>query len=170
MPAFGKVPKEVPRETSMALLAPAFRVTVEAVIEELQAAGFDPVVAETLRTSERQRFLFGFGRDYDDGRGVVTHSQDADETWHHYGCAVDIWSRSQLWRAPDEFWKKLHQLARKYGLISGADWDNDGVMDDWDKPHIQIGPPARRSPSPRSARLFADGGFEAVWKELGVAA
>lgn len=169
MPVFGTVPKEVPRDSSTTSLAPGFRVIVDAVIDDMRLAGFDAVVFETGRTSERQRFLYGFGRDYDDGRGVVTHSSDADETWHFYGLAVDIISRSKLWNAPDEFWKKLHQVGRARGLRSGADWDNDGVMDDWDKPHMQ---PAhlKRSPSPRAARLHAEGGNSRVWQEVGMAA
>ena len=134
---------------------------------ESAATTWHGIVAETLRTPERQQFLYGFGRRYDDGRGVVTYSSDADETWHGFGLAADVWSRSKLWRAGDEFWKKLHQLARKHGLVSGADWDNDGEMDDWDKPHLQWGAPMRRSPSPRAARLMKDGGFEAVWREVG---
>jgi hypothetical protein len=166
MPRFGKVPKEVPRETGVDNLAPVFRSKLEAVLEEMEAAGFDPIIAETIRTDARQRFLHGFGREYDDGRGIVTHSEDADETWHHFGLAADVWSRSKLWKAPDDFWRKLHELGRKHGLVSGADWDNDGVMDDWDKPHLQMGPPMRRSPSPRASRLQAQGGNQAVWKEV----
>lgn len=164
-----KPPAEVPRETSLAGLAPSFRLHVEQILDEMAVAGFDPIVAETLRTDARQRFLYGFGREYDDGRGIVTHSSDADETWHSFGLAVDIWSRSKLWRAPDEFWKKLHQLVRQHGLLSGADWDNDGVMDDWDKPHFQWGAPMRRSPSPRASRVKETGGNAAVWTEVGAA-
>jgi hypothetical protein len=142
---------------------------VDTLIEDMRQAGYDAMIFETGRTSVRQQFLYGFGREYDDGRGVVTYSKDADETWHFYGLAADIVSRSKLWNAPDEFWKKLHQLARQHGLRSGADWDNDGVMDDWDKPHVQ---PAnlKRSPSPRAARLYASGGSVAVWQEVGMAA
>lgn len=165
---------EPPRITALDGLAPRFRAKVERVLQGLRDAGFDPIVFESLRTDERQWYLYGFGRDYNDGRvedgQFVTNSQDGDETWHHFGLAVDIVSRSKLWRAPNEFWKKLHQLARANGLVSGADWDNDGYMDDWDKPHIQWGPPMRRSPSPRAARLEAQGGNAAVWREVGAAA
>jgi len=165
--ALPKPPTEVPVQKGMDGLAPRFRARVEAIVQGMRDAGYDPVVFETLRTHERQRFLYGFGRDYDDGRGVVTHSSDSDETWHGFGLAVDVVSRSRLWQAPEEFWKKLHQLVRANGCVSGADWDNDGVMDDWDKPHFQWGPPMRRSPSPRAARLQSEGGNEAVWREVG---
>ena len=43
----------------------------------MKLRGLDAIVAETLRTDERQEFLYGFGRDYDDGRGIVTHSRAA---------------------------------------------------------------------------------------------
>ena len=47
-----------------------------AIVKEMADAGHNAKVFETLRTAERQEFLYGFGRQYDDGRGTVTKVQD----------------------------------------------------------------------------------------------
>lgn len=162
-------PKEVPVNRDVLTLAPKFRAAVEELLMRHRAYGHDPIVFETLRTEERQRFIYGFGRDYDDGRGVVTYSQSADETWHAFGLAVDIISQSKQWDAPKRFWRDLETIAESLGLVSGRDWDGDDATKERfvDSPHVQFGKPMRRSPSPRAARLLAEGGFEAVWREVG---
>lgn len=153
----------------MSGLAPLFRVRVEAVLSDMVAWGFDPWVFETLRTDARQRFLFGFGRTWDDGRGVVTRSETALDTWHGYGLAVDIIDRKLLWKADRWFWETLGLSAQRHGLVWGADWNANGRSDDEglvDRPHIQWGAPMRRSPSVRAAELLRSGGMPAVWREV----
>jgi hypothetical protein len=166
------LPHEIPASRDLSRLAPRFLGAVLCVLNRMRALGHDPIIAETLRTEDRQRYLFGFGREYDDGRGIVTHSRNADETWHAFGLAVDIVSESTGWEAPAQFWLDLEAAAEAEGLISGRDWDGDDVTTEHflDSPHIQWGKPMRRSPSPRAARLFALGGLEAVWREVGAAA
>lgn len=155
-------PDEPQRITSLDTLAPKFRAALEACLDGVRKAGYDPIVWETLRTGARQQWIYGFGREWDDGRGVVSHSADADESWHAFGLAADVVSRSKLWNAPTEFWKVLGREAKANGLFWGGDFDSFP-----DRPHIQFGEPMRRSPSPRAARLMASGGFDAVWKEVG---
>jgi hypothetical protein len=155
-------PPEVPVVRSPEGLAPAFRVKVESLLDRMRTRGHDPFVFESTRTDERQTYLYGFGRTYDDGRGVVTHSSDADETWHHFGLAVDIISKKHLWDAPKRFWADLGVLSAALGLQWGGAWKSFK-----DLPHVQWGAPMRQSPSPRAARLLASGGMEAVWREVG---
>lgn len=167
---FGTVPAEVKAVRDLSVLAPKFRKALEAGMARLMALGFDPVVVETLRTHDRQRFLHGFGRDYDDGRGIVTFSSDADETWHGYGLAADVIPRREGYGAPSWVWAAYGRAWRAEGLRWGADWDHDGETKDetfLDYPHVQWGPPMRRSPSPRAARLVQSGGPPAVWREVG---
>ena len=68
-------PDEVPRERRLSTLAPKFAASVETILVELEAAGHPGKVFETARTDARQAWLFGMGRDYDDGRGVVTKAR-----------------------------------------------------------------------------------------------
>ena len=153
-------------------LAPRFREAVERVLERMRADGHDPLVFETLRTEQRQQFIYGFGREYDDGRGVVTHSESAADTWHGYGLAVDIVSASKLWSASKQFWISLGIAVREEGLIWGADWNSNGRSDDErfvDRPHVQWGNGMRRSPSSKAVQLMATGGYQAVWAAVGAA-
>jgi hypothetical protein len=158
---FGTVPAEVPVTRDVHVLAPRFRSALERVLVTMRGLGHDPLVVETLRTSDRQRFLYGFGRDYDDGRGVVTYSSDADETWHGYGLAADVVCAGKYWNATKAFWDALGRACEREGLEWGGTWAFV------DKPHIQWGKPMRRSPSPRAGRLLAAGGPPAVWREVG---
>lgn len=169
MTALPKPPTEVPVHRALTDLAPQFAEAVGRVCADLTAWGFDPWVFETLRTDERQRFLHGFGRRYDDGRGVVTHSETSADTWHGFGLAADIISRSMHWNASPWFWETLGLSARRHGLVWGADWNNNGRTDDErfaDRPHIQWGAPMRRSPSSRASQLLQAQGIEAVWREV----
>lgn len=158
----------MPRSTDLTRLAPGFRRRLLLGLEAMERRGLDPIVYETGRTHQRQLYLYGFGRDYDDGRGIVTHSRDVDDTWHGFWLASDIISKSKGWDAPPHFWITLEAVMEQQGLTSGRDWDrNDATAESFvDSPHTQMGPPMRRSPSPSAARLFAAGGLEAVWREV----
>lgn len=159
-------PREVPVDRRVDILAPKLQAALARVLAEVP----DALAFETLRSNERQAFLHGFGRQYDDGRGVVTHSATALDTWHHYGLAVDIIHKTKLWGASDKWWRTLGRIGRSHGLLWGADWNNNGRSDDErfvDRPHFQWGAPMRRSPSPSAARLLAEGGYVAVWREVG---
>lgn len=155
-------PAPVAVERSPALLAPRFGMRLAGVLRDLEGQGHTPCIVETMRTDARQAYLYGFGRLYDDGRGIVTHSLDADETWHGFGLAADVVCGIRWWDAPDDFWDALGASARAHGLAWGGDW-----LRFRDRPHLQFGAPMRRSPSPRAARLRLTGGLPAVWREVG---
>ncbi len=165
-------PPEVPRETSLDGLMPEFQSKVVQLFALLRADGFNPIVGETLRTNARQEFLYGFGRTWDDGRRIVTHSRTGERTWHFYGCAIDIWDGDNP-RAPYNIPRAMAEAISRHcltlGLTHGADWNRNGDLTDEsfaDWPHVQVGPPARRSPSDAAARLKRAGGNEAVWRAL----
>ena len=150
------VPPEVPVQSSLDGLAPLFAQKVQILLSRVPYAK----VAETTRTNARQVYLYGFGRDYDDGRGIVTHSHDALDTWHHYGLACDIIHSRYGWDARWSWWMELGHVARTLGLTWGGDWKMA------DNPHVQWGPPMRRSPSPSAAKLWAMSP-DALWREVG---
>lgn len=165
-------PTEVPVQNATAGLAPKFYAKVQLVITDLRAWGYDPIVFETLRTEARQSFLYGFGRRYDDGRGIVTHSQSAEDSWHFYGLATDIVDRVKLWSAPSDFWHVYGTSARRHGLVWGGDWSGDWSSADEkfvDRPHCQWGNGMRRSPSPSAAAIKQAGGYAAIWAAVGAA-
>lgn len=156
-----KPPAEVPVTSRVTALAPKMQVAVEAIINQMADAGHKAKVFETLRTAERQAFLYGFGRTYDDGRGTVTKVQDARKGWHFYGLAVDIVQNdTSPWDAPQAFWQTLGKCAEANGLTWGGRWKF------LDLPHSQwAGCPT--SPTALDIALAAESGIEAVWKKYG---
>lgn len=157
-----KPPHEPPPCTNVELLAPGFRRKLLLVIAKMKARGWNPVITETLRTNERQAFLYGFGRDYDDGRGVVTAAPTNARSWHGFGLAADLKSGDHEWDdTPEDFWTALADCARAENLTTGADWRAK------DKPHVQHWTPGMRaSPSPLALQLQEDGGNQRVWEVL----
>lgn len=161
MSRFGTVPREPPRSANLDECAPKFAEKIRQLVARLESQGYDPLVYEVMRTDERCAWLYGFGRDYDDGRGIVTHAASGERSWHRYGLAVDIVSRSLAWNAPDGFWAALRTEAAALGLESGGAWKMA------DRPHVQWGHPMRTTPSARAGELFESGGLPAVWAEVG---
>jgi peptidoglycan L-alanyl-D-glutamate endopeptidase CwlK len=157
---FGVVPPEVPVERSLDVLAPAFRAAVLRMLARLEG-GRTEWPFETLRTADRQGYLYGFGRDYDDGRGIVTRAELADTSWHGFGLAVDVVEKDATpWDAPPDFWASLGAAARAEGLVWGGDWKHP------DRPHVQWGKcPA--SPPFKARALLQTDGMEAVWRLYG---
>lgn len=157
---FGDVPEEVAVESDLSVLAPKFRAAVEATVTAMRAKGHKVRVFETRRTPERQAFIYGFGREYDDGRGIVTKVRDSLASWHGYGLAADIVEDDKdPWTAPQAFWNDLGECARANGLTWGGDWE-------WkDLPHVQWGK-CRKSPSNLSREALARGGVEEVWRAV----
>lgn len=159
MPKFGTVPPEVPVIGDVTRLAPKMQEAVAKVMAGMAKAGFNAKVFETLRTAERQTFLHGFGRDYDDGRGTVTKVADVRKGWHAYGLAVDIVEADRSpWDAPQAFWQTLGKLAEAHDLRWGGRWKF------LDLPHSQWAK-APISPTALDIALMADEDVEAVWKK-----
>ena len=112
-----------------------------------------------MRTAERQAWLYGFGRDYDDDRGVVTDAPSAENGWHFFGLAADIISKAHDWDSP-LFFAALAATAPKHRLTSGSVWRKP------DRPHVQWGL-CKPSPSDEARTLYAEGGNPAVWAAVG---
>lgn len=167
-------PLEVQVCRDLDLLAPKFAAALHRVLMRLIAKDWHPKVLETHRTEERAKYLYGFGREYDDGRGIVTNVPTALKGWHGFGLAADIGDRRYPDGAPAQFYADLRECAEAEGLTSGSDWDRDGIPvpqdpDEHfcDNPHVQwFCPGMHVSPSPHAAALLASGGVEAVWREL----
>ena len=145
-------PPEVPCDNSLDSLAPQFREAVQTILEQMG----DAKVSEGLRTFARQSFLYGFGRDYDDGRGIVTNAASNLTSWHGFGLAVDIVHRTKEWDAGDAWFRLLGDVAKENGCDWGGDWFHP------DRPHVQWGT-LKDSPSDEARSLYAEGGVEAVW-------
>ena len=144
----------------LARLAPLFREALEGVLRACEVAGMDPVVYETFRSQDLQALYYARGRNVVPPEKPVTNVRDARYGWHHYGLAADIVSRAHGWDVPESWWLRLGNIARAHGLAWGGDWK----MRDF--PHVQWGR-CRDTPSDRARELLAEGGVEAVWREVG---
>jgi hypothetical protein len=152
-----KPPREVPRQWKLDQLAPGFRRAIEAVLNDIEQER----VFETLRTEERQQYLYGFGREYDDGRGPVTAAKTALNGWHAFGLAVDIVQDDKTpWVAPNSFWQSLGLAYERHGCVWGGRWKRV------DLPHGQWGG-CTVSPDKYIRELYAKDGLDAVWSECG---
>jgi hypothetical protein len=161
MSNFGTIPPEPPRQHDLSACAPRFAAAVTEVLAALTAEGFDPVVYEAMRSDARQTWLYGFGRDYDDGRGIVTHAQTTAHGWHGSGLAADIISAAHGWDSRS-FFDALAATVATHELTSGSFWQMQ------DRPHVQWGK-CRTTPSDASPRLVASGGLPALWAAVGAA-
>lgn len=157
---FGTVPKEVSAQRTSAGCAPGFVAAVMRTLARLDG-GRTELPFEWLRTAERQAYLYGHGRDYSDGRGIVTRASSALLSWHGFGLAVDVVEKDATpWDAPMSFWQELGEAGEAEGLAWGGRWHTP----DW--PHLQWGVcPA--SPTDGDRALFASAGIEAVWARYG---
>ncbi len=154
---------EPPCITDLTGLAPKFRDALIDTLADLVHAGWRPRIRESLRTDERQQWLYGFGREYDDGRGIVTNAPTAESGWHFYGLATDVGDRRyEDGQEPPEFYTALAECAARHGLVTGAKWH---VGQGGDRDHVQWGAMAQ---SPHEApALYAAGGLQAVWQAVG---
>lgn len=156
------IPPEPGAITSLDVLAPGVRGPLERTLEDMDTHGMGAIVRETQRTDARQQWLYGFGRSYDDGRGIVTYAQSARQSWHYFRLAADVVHKTLEDRAPWEFWERLAAVAEAYGLAAGQRWKDRKR----DAPHLQYRQ-MRVSPSPLAYAAFVHGGAEAVWRIVG---
>ncbi len=104
--------KEPKRDAKLDDLEPYVADRVRQVIDAMRARGFDPVVFETRRSLERQRWLYGVGRTHSLRRKPITWTMFSR---HLAGKAADIISRSRGWDWP-EFYDALAEEAGDAGL------------------------------------------------------
>jgi hypothetical protein len=164
----------VPANTNLAALSPVVRRRIELVLAGMLAAGFRAVQFDTVRTVERQAFLFGKGRSATqllsaglDAKwawptcpdGVVTNAAHAAQSWHAHGCACDVVENDNSpWNASQAFWNTLGALARTHYLTWGGAWRM------LDLPHMQA-VECPMSPTPEDRALLQREGMAAVWKK-----
>lgn len=163
MARFGVLPPEVPALRTSTGSAPKFVAAVEKMLVIL-AGGLPETAFEWLRTEARQMYLYGFGRQYDDGRGKVTNATTALYSHHGFGMGVDIVEKdSTPWTAPISFWNDIGDAADETGVLKwGGRWHRP------DLPHVYwAAMPDSLTLSHADRALFRTEGIEAVWRKYG---
>lgn len=147
-------------DRDMQKLAPKFRAAVEAAIGECISSGYDAMVYETYRSLALQQLYYARGRTVKPPEFKVTNAKSNLYSWHGYGLAVDVISKSELWTPGDAWFRGVAEIFKEHGCDWGGDWQAV------DLPHFQWGK-CKQSPSSRARKLLAEGGVEAVWKACG---
>ena len=170
----------------LCFLAPLFRKQVEAALDNCRARSLDAVVYETYRSLELAQLYYKRGRTIRPPDRPVTNAKTNLYSWHGYGLAVDVISKSERWFNPlgkpalkllpaphpdvrayaakgERWFREVAGVFKAHGMKWGGDWIQR------DTPHFQWGR-CKPSPSDRARELVKSGGLEAVWREVGAAA
>lgn len=131
------------------VIYPPFAEKIRTILAELQhyankhMPGYTWMVTETLRTPERQAWLYAQGRTRPGPR--VTNAKVSN---HQSGLAADfapVKDGKLNYGIADGDWAYLGHLARKHGLTWGGDWKRFV-----DKPHVEW--PTKDKATYRAAR------------------
>ncbi|MEO7085822.1 MAG: M15 family metallopeptidase [Gemmatimonadaceae bacterium] len=142
------------------VLAPKFRDAVSKAIADCNANGLDAIVYESYRSQELQANYYARGRTVIPPHDTVTNAQSNLYSWHGYGLAVDVISRSKEWDQPESWFASIAEYFRAAGCRWGGEWKMK------DLPHFQWAA-CKPSPSDTARSLLASGGMRAVWEAVG---
>jgi len=134
---------------AMSLLQPRFRSVLEAVLGDLRAQGFQPKVFETVRSAERQRWLYentkstltpelgkhgeGLAADVIDGRPHPTRPGQIIG-WGTWNTRSDATPGDDVAkRMADDFFQAFGRAAVARGLTWGGNWASFK-----DFPHVEL--------------------------------
>ncbi len=144
----------------MSVLAPRFAEAVRKAIEECNSNGLDAYVYEGYRSAALQAIYYARGRTVIPPPYTVTNARTNLRSWHGYGLAVDVISRSKRWNQPASWFRQVAAIFKSHGLKWGGDWSKP------DLPHFQWGR-CKPSPSDRAREIYAARGMKGVWAEVG---
>src|SRR5437868_11163693 len=106
---------------SLDTLAPKFRQAVEKAIADCAAKNLDALVYEAYRSQELQSLYYERGRTVVPPRDTVTNAQSNLFSWHGYGLAVDVISRSKGWDQPESWFAEVADVFRANGCRWGGE-------------------------------------------------
>ena len=144
----------------MNLLAPLFRAAVERALADCRSRSLDAYVYETYRSPELQALYYARGRTVIPPLKRVTNASDNLYSWHGYGLAVDVISRSRGWDQPESWFRDVAASFKKEHCNWGGDWAMR------DLPHFQWSR-CKPSPSDRARQIHGTDGIEGVWTAVG---
>lgn len=157
---------EPARQSSLTCLAPRLAVDIKLMLQEanrqlleLNRDGLRVGVFETLRTAERQSWLYAQGRTR---KGtIITNAPTVRTSWHGYGLAADFAFVTRegnwTWAVSDDRWLWLAKIGQAFGLRSGYFWKSK------DSPHFQP-ESLRNTPSSIGQNLHKADRYRDVWR------
>lgn len=112
------------------------RRILKKLIANCKEIGLDIVIIETVRSDERQAYLYKLGREIDIENGIVTNVKIPTFHNERVGLAFDIAplvNGKIPWNGYTNLWNLMGQEGKKLGLTWGGDWKK--IVD---KPHFQL--------------------------------
>ena len=149
-----------PVDRDLGKLAPKFAAAVRTAIEQCNANGMDAFVYEAMRSDELQKFYYSKGRTLIPPEDTVTNASSNRTSWHGFGLAVDVISKSKEWAVTPEWQKAVADIF----LANQCKWGGNFSKPDY--PHFQWGR-CKASPSALARQIMDAEGLEAVWKAVG---
>ena len=113
-------------------LNPKAKLACEYLLKACKEAGLNIIVTETLRTTERQQYLYAQGRTRP-GNIVTNCDGVKNKSIHQYGNAFDVCQNIKGKEYEDAVIAKVGALGQKIGLEWGGSWK--GFVD---SPHFQL--------------------------------
>lgn len=150
--------EEPTRQSAIELIHPVFWTRVATGLEILKQDGLVLYPFETLRSPERQDWMFAFGRTVP-GR-ILTRAR-AWSSWHQYGLAVDLVFDGDPSTAKIDWswtgnWQRFGEVMEAQGLT----WLGSPKSEFNEMPHVQLTAGMNLIVA-RS--LFNEGGIPLVW-------
>ena len=140
-------------------LAPLFRAAVQTSIQQCHDKGFDAMVYEAYRSQELQALYYARGRTIRPPLATVTNAPNNLFSWHGYGLAVDVISRSRGWDVPLSWFQNIAAIFKANNCSWGGDWKMK------DLPHFQWYL-CKPSPSADARTMITTQGAQAVWRAV----
>lgn len=135
-------------------LNPLVKVMLELALADIRSQGINPLVVETYRQKERQKYLYCQGRTVDQctAKGIDKafaqkncNPKAGQVTWtldsvHIHRKAVDVVPQriingkmTAIWNSKDKETRAIIATMTRYGFESGANWTTNP-----DSPHFQV--------------------------------
>lgn len=111
-------------------LLPCVQRGVEAIISEMKYLGHPVRLVQGYRSLEEQTRLYNQGRTTP---GNIVTNAKAGQSFHNYGCAVDLVFIKEGYDANQSLWETLGVVGEKHGFEWGGRWK--GFTD---KPHFEM--------------------------------
>jgi peptidoglycan L-alanyl-D-glutamate endopeptidase CwlK len=119
-------PAEPAKNAEWSKLDSSFALRLDQLFRAMAEQGLECVMIEGLRSKERARWLWGWGRKWGVPGRFRTKRDPASLEGHRIGMAADVWEiddgRVVCPPPADLFWRTLGGEAKRLGLVWGGDW------------------------------------------------
>lgn len=117
-------------------------------------------VTQAYRSTTAQDALYAKGRTKP---GKKVTNAKGGQSWHNYGCAIDVCFKVGDPYGEDQPWKIIGALGESQGLEWGGRWGSNGKKGFMDRPHFQLVKGLKTS---EAKALLKRGGLSMVWDRI----